>query len=75
MSTVEYFRGRAINKVENAFTMMGVSNLRRWLLLVVARGNNKTGSDELARLAFLRGLFAESLIKNHQNRTKVKAPF
>lgn len=63
MSTVGYFRGHAINKVENAFTMMGVSNLRRWLLLVVARGNNKTGSDELARLAFLRGLFAESLIK------------
>lgn len=75
MSTVEYFRGRAINKVENAFTMMGVSNLRRWLLLVVARGNNKTGSDELARLAFLRGLFAESLIKKSSKSNESESAF
>lgn len=75
MSTVEYFRGRAINKVENAFTMMGVSNLRRWLLLVVARGNNKTGSDELARLAFLRGLFAESSIKKSSKSNESESAF
>lgn len=75
MSTVEYFRGHAINKVENAFTMMGVSNLRRWLLLVVARGNNKTGSDELARLAFLRGLFAESLIKKSSKSNESESAF
>lgn len=75
MSTVGYFRGHAINKVENAFTMMGVSNLRRWLLLVVARGNNKTGSDELARLAFLRGLFAESLIKKSSKSNESENAF
>lgn len=75
MSTMEYFRGHAINKVENAFTMMGVSNLRRWLLLVVARGNNQTGSDELARLAFLRGLFAESLIKKSSKSNESESAF
>ncbi len=63
MKTIEYYRGQPVKNVENAIILMGVSNLRRWLLLVVARDNNKTGSDELAREAFLRGLYAEALMK------------
>lgn len=63
MTTMEYFRGNIISNVEQAFTMMGIVGLRRWLLLLMATENNKTGSNELARIAFLRGLYAEALIK------------
>ena len=41
--------------------MMGVSEFKRWLLLVVARDCNQTSSDELTREAFVRGLWAEAL--------------
>lgn len=63
MSTMEYFRGHAINKVENAIVMMGVDAFKRWLLLVVVMDRNKTGSEEITRAAFLRGLYAEELMK------------
>ncbi len=75
MSTLEYYRGHAIDKVESAIVVMGVSNLRRWLLLVVARDNNKTASDEVARAAFLRGLFAEELIKRSTRANESESAF
>lgn len=63
MKTVEYHRGNTINTVQNAIVMMGITAFKRWLLLIVARDHNQTISDELTRLAFLRGLYAEELIK------------
>ncbi len=75
MSTVEYYRGHIIDKVETAVIKMGASNLRRWLLLVVVRNNNKTVFDELARLAFLRALFAESLIKKSSKSDETESAF
>lgn len=75
MSTLEYYRDRAINKVENAIVMMGVTNLKRWLLLVIARDNNQTGSDEIARDAFLRALYAEELIKRSPYAEKSEDAF
>lgn len=63
MQTLEYYRGGTVNNVENAIVMMGVSSLWHWLILVVAQDNNRTRSDELTRSAFLRGLFAEELVK------------
>lgn len=75
MSTMEYFRGHAIDKVENAFVMMGMINFKRWLILIVARDNNKTGSDELVRAAFLRGLYAEELMKKSSRPSESESAF
>ena len=61
MNTMEYFRGSEITNVEHALVMMGIYEFRRWLLLVVARDNNTTCSNELTRAAFVRGLWAEML--------------
>ena len=63
INTMEYFRGKNINDVEQALVMMGVNDFRRWLILVVARDNNMTRSTELSRFAFIRGLWAETLIE------------
>lgn len=63
MKTVEYLRGNTIKTVENAMVMMGITAFKRWLLLIVARDYNQTISDELTRIAFLRGLYAEELMK------------
>ncbi len=75
ITTMEYFRGHYINKVESAIVMMGVSDLKRWLLLVVSIDNNKTGSDELVRMAFLRGLFAQELIKRSSLSNESESAF
>ena len=63
MKTVEYHRGNTISTVENAIVMMGITAFKRWLLLIVARDHNQSISDELTRIAFLRGLYAEELMK------------
>lgn len=75
MSTMEYFRGHIIDKIENAFIMMGVINFKRWLILIIARDNNKTGSDELVRAAFLRGLYAEELMKRTARANESESAF
>ncbi len=75
MKTLEYYRGNTVTNVENAVAMMGVSKLRHWLILVVARDNNRTRSDELARSAFLRGLFAEALMKRSSRARESESAF
>lgn len=62
MNTTEYLRKQKITNVDQALVMMGTDEFRRWLILVVARDNNATGSNELTRAAFVRGLMAEALI-------------
>ena len=42
---------------------MGAAEMRRWVLLIMARVNNTTfGDDELVREAYLRGCFARRLM-------------
>lgn len=43
--------------------------------MVVARDNNRTRSDELARSAFLRGLFAEALMKRSSRARESESAF
>lgn len=64
VQSLNYYRGNPIVGIKLALVMMGVGDLRRFILLLLARKNNVTQSDELVRRAFMRGLFVEKLIKN-----------
>lgn len=75
MKTMEYFRGHTINKVENAISMMGLRNFKHWLILIVSKDVNSTTSDELIRAAYLRGLYAESLMKKSSKASESQSGF
>lgn len=64
IQTTQYYRRNPINSIERALVMMGTAELRRWILLIMARNNNVAiGNDELVREAYLRGCFAKRLLQ------------
>lgn len=63
---LEYYRGNAIHNIPQALTMMGTNEMRRWFILVLARENSVVESEELLREAYLRGTFAEQLMRHTQ---------
>lgn len=63
IQTTQYYRRNPINSIQRALVMMGTIELRRWILLIMARSNNVTfGDDELVREAYLRACFAKRLM-------------
>ena len=73
INTLEFAREREITDIGMALMMMGTDQFRRWLLLVIARDNNQTSSNELTRASYVRGLWAETLMtyspraRDHEN--------
>ena len=63
VQTMRYYRGTSIQMIEQAVVFLGTDELRRWITLVLAREMNRTGTDESVRGAYVRGLFAESLVE------------
>lgn len=62
--TLAYYRGNAITEVTRALVHMGEADVRRWVYLMVALEENVAHSDELVRQSYLRGVFAEGLMRN-----------
>lgn len=62
--TMEYYRGNNVTGVNQALVRMGETEVRRWIFLMVAQENNIAQSDELVRQAYLRGVFAKTLMEN-----------
>ncbi|KSV58421.1 EAL and HDOD domain-containing protein [Acetivibrio ethanolgignens] len=60
---LQYYRGNIITSIQQALVRMGEDELRRWVFLTLARGNNITISDEAVKEAYIRGLFAEEILK------------
>lgn len=63
IQTLEYYRGNVITAIQQALIVMGTNELRRWIILMLARDNNVTRCDELVRQSYLRGVFAERLLE------------
>jgi EAL and modified HD-GYP domain-containing signal transduction protein len=70
-----YYRGNLITAISQALVMMGTDEVRRWVLLVMARDNNMTYSDELVRQAYLRGVFAQRLMRQGKHRKDAEYGF
>jgi EAL and modified HD-GYP domain-containing signal transduction protein len=60
---VNYYRGNLVTAIQQALVLVGVDEVRRWILLALARDNNLTTSDELVRQAYLRGVFLQRLMR------------
>jgi EAL and modified HD-GYP domain-containing signal transduction protein len=70
-----YYRGNLITAIRQALVIMGSDEVRRWILLVVARDNNMTHSDEMVRQAYLRGCFAKRLMAKCRAREDTECGF
>jgi EAL and modified HD-GYP domain-containing signal transduction protein len=70
-----YYRGNLITAIRQALVIMGADEVRRWILLVVARDNNMAHSDELVRQAYLRGCFAKRLMAKSESREDTECGF
>lgn len=64
VQTLEYYRGNNITAIRQALIVLGTNELRRWILLMLARENNVTRCDELVRQSYLRGVFAQRLLEH-----------
>jgi EAL and modified HD-GYP domain-containing signal transduction protein len=61
--TLQYYRGNSIQSIKLALVFLGTDNVRRWVILLLARERNITLSDELVRSAYLRAVFTERLME------------
>ncbi len=64
VQTSNRYRSYKASDIKKGMVMMGASELRRWLFLVLMRQNSVAHSDELSKKAYLRGRFIERLMDN-----------
>ena len=50
-----------------ALVTMGLNEVRRWILLIMAREFSYNKQDELVKTSFIRGVFAEKLAQKTQD--------
>ncbi len=62
VKSCRYYHGNSIQLVQQAVSFLGIDELYHWVILLMARDMNKTGSDETVREAYLRGVFTEQLM-------------
>ena len=62
--TLQYYRGNSIQSIKLALVFLGTDQIRRWVILLLARERNVTFSDELVRSAYLRAVFTERLMEH-----------
>lgn len=67
MNKVGFARLRQTKDIMDCILRMGEDNLRNWLLLIITRRFNKGKSDEIAKYAYIRGMFMEQLMKESTN--------
>lgn len=73
--TMQYYRGNIITVIQQALMLMGTDELRRWIILLLARENNVTRCDELVRESYLRGIFAERLLAQTEHADRSEEGF
>jgi EAL and modified HD-GYP domain-containing signal transduction protein len=62
--SMAYYRGNSIQSIIHAMVILGIDEIRRFCILLLARERNVTYSDELVRSAYLRACFTEALMSH-----------
>ncbi len=62
--SLAYYRGNSIQSIIHAMVILGIDEIRRFCILLLARERNATYSDELVRSAYLRACFTEALMSH-----------
>lgn len=61
MKTLQYYRGNTITSIKRALVMMGLEEVRRFLMLILIRGMLESKNDEIIRTALIRAFMCEKL--------------
>lgn len=60
-NTLKFSQKQKVTSIQMALVTMGLNEVRRWILLIMAREFCKNKQDELVKTSFVRGVFAEKL--------------
>lgn len=71
INTLRYFRYFRVKSIRMALVTLGLDEVRRWILLMMAKDMGRPDNDELIKMAFIRGIFSEriSLKTRHKHRS------
>ncbi|MEG0090357.1 MAG: HDOD domain-containing protein, partial [Oscillospiraceae bacterium] len=61
MGTTRYYRGFQTATVLSSLVRLGFEETRRWIVLMMAKENNNGKSDEIIKIAYIRGVFMQRL--------------
>ena len=61
INTLKFMQKQKVTSIQMALITMGLNEVRRWILLIMAREFSMEGREELIKTAFIRGVFAEKL--------------
>lgn len=64
INTVAYYRGGETTSTNVALSKLGLDEIRRWILLMMAKDFNKGKSDEIIKMALIRASFAEKIARD-----------
>lgn len=61
VNTLKFAQKKTVSSIQMALVTMGLNEVRRWILLIMAREFSHGKQDELVKTSFIRGVFAEKL--------------
>ena len=71
INTLRYFRYFRVKSIRMALVTLGLDEVRRWILLMMAKDMGQKNNEELVKMAYIRGIFSEkiSLRTRHKHRS------
>lgn len=71
INTLRYFRYFRVKSIRMALVTLGLDEVRRWILLMMAKDLGQARNEEIIKMAYIRGIFAEklSLKTRHKHRS------
>ncbi len=70
INTLRYFRYFRVKSIRMALVTLGLDEIRRWVLLMMARNLGRRNNEELIKIAFIRGLYAERISMHTRQRNR-----
>ncbi|MDO5095900.1 MAG: EAL domain-containing protein [Peptostreptococcaceae bacterium] len=67
VNTLKFAQKMTVSSIQMALVTMGLNEVRRWILLIMAREFSYNKQDELVKTSFIRGVFAEKLAQKTQD--------
>lgn len=61
VNTLEYYRRNRVKSIKQALLRLGLRETHRWILLIVMRDYTKSKSNELVKVALIRGVLSEKI--------------
>ncbi|MDR1321629.1 MAG: HDOD domain-containing protein [Gracilibacteraceae bacterium] len=75
MNSAAYYAGYRASSLENALVRLGLKEINRWVTLLFIRETVDKEMEELARMALVRGVFAEKLAQKIGPRVSPEEAF